>query len=197
MPTRKINKKEIERFTLPSSEEATSSANDKKESLKASSFPDNTEGKVFWHTKKGKIWTSAFGLAILLALVVGSVMYRGATMTKSIPLSTFTEKPQISPTPTPKTIEISKYKIEILNGSGIQGKAAETKALLEQKGFTVISIGNSEPFKKTVIQTKKNVTKEFLEKLKNSLQKSYITSLTAELSETEKADIIVIIGKEN
>lgn len=179
--------KDVAQFTLVSPEETTA--------LNTPSLPDTAEVETFWHTKKGKIWMSFFGVSIVLALVIGLFMYReGAT--KSIPFPTPLEKPQVSPTPTPQAIDISKYKIEVLNGNGIQGEAAKLKKQLETEKFTVSSIDTAERlnYQKTVIQAKKTVPKEFLDKLKGFLEKLYVLDDVKELDESEKFDAIVTIG---
>ncbi|HZJ18584.1 MAG TPA: LytR C-terminal domain-containing protein [Patescibacteria group bacterium] len=89
-----------------------------------------------------------------------------------------------------------KYKIEVLNGSGISGEASKVKGLLEEERFTVSSIGNADGlnYQQTVIQAKKTVPKEFLDKLKGFLDKLYVLDDTKELPDTEKFDFVVTIG---
>ena len=194
MTARKTEKKiftktnDVGQFTLASPEETTD--------LNTPSLPDTAEVETFWYTKQGKIWMSFFGVSIVLALVVGLFMYRQGVI-KSTPIPPFItplEVPQVSPTPTPQAIDISKYKIEVLNGSDIRGEAAKVKGLLEAENFTVLSIGNAQPYQKTVIQAKKTVPKEFLDKLKGIIEKLYILDDIKVLDESEKFDAIIIIG---
>lgn len=105
----------------------------------------------------------------------------------------------LSPTPiekvTPKPLDLSKFKIEILNGSGIEGQASSQKTDLESMGFVVAAIGNADngDYTTTLIQTKKDVDKAFLDKLRTVLEESFEVS-TEELDEDAKTDVVIIIG---
>lgn len=180
--------KDIAQFTLPSPEENTSLP-------LLNSVPDSSGENIFSHTKSGKIWTSSFGVSIVIALIVGVFIYREGT-TISAPLPAPIEEPQVSPTPVPVAVNVSKYKIEILNGSGISGEAAKIKGLFEEEKFTVSSIGNADSLnnQQTVIQAKKSVPKEYLDKLKNFLEKEYILDDIKELSDNEESDVVVTVG---
>ena len=105
----------------------------------------------------------------------------------------------LSPTPeepTPKTVDLSKYTISVLNGSEIDGAASNLKSDLEGAGFQVSSIGNADKsdYAETVIQAKENVDKDFLDKLTTTLEESFAVGKTEELDEDSETDIIVIIG---
>lgn len=195
-------KKDIEQYTVPAVEEnATNNSSENIAAPSSSFLRDSSDENVFWQTKRGKIWMSLFGLSIVLAFVVGLFMYRGGT-TNSAPLPAVeaipTKESQISPTPIPELLDLSKYKIEVLNGSGIPGEAAKVKVFLEEEKFTVASIGNADriDYQKTIIQAKKTVPKEFLEKLKAFLEQSYVLSDTAESSEAGEVDVVIIVGTE-
>lgn len=189
---------ELNRFTLPSPEENTSpETKNNTMSFSPSLAQTSSKESIFWHTRKGKIWMSVFGASIVLALVAGLFMYReGATLT---PSPTPAEKPQVSPTPTPEAVDLPKYKIEVLNGNGIQGEAAKLKKQLETEKFTVSSIDTADRlnYQKTVIQAKKTVPKKFLDKLKSFLEKEYILDDIKELPDNEKSDVVVIIGSKS
>ena len=98
--------------------------------------------------------------------------------------------------PTPKEIDLSIYTIQILNGSGVDGEAANAKEGLETAGFTVNSIGNAETndYSETIIQAKKEVSTEYLEALKALLSESYSIGDQTVLEEPEDVDVILIVG---
>lgn len=184
--------KDIAQFTLPSPQETAPF------DLVSGSSVES----AFWHTKSGKIWTAVFGIFIALAIVSGLLIYmEGASKTNQqgiIPTPTPMIALQQSPTPTPEIVDLSNYKIEVLNGSGIRGEAAKVKGLLEEEKFTVSFIGNGDrlDYQKTIIQAKKTVAKEYLDKLKGFLDKSYVLDDTKELDESEKSDVVIIVGSE-
>ena len=94
-------------------------------------------------------------------------------------------------------VNLSKYKIKVLNGSGISGEASRVKALLEKAGFTVSSTGNATNYNyiKSVIQAKSEVEKEFINKLTEALSENYQVDAKAEPVNTSSPDeVVVIIG---
>ena len=200
MTAQKIKKKlytkaeDIAQFTLPSPQENTSLPS-------IDLVPDSSVENTFWHTKSGKIWSAVFGIFIALAIVSGLLIYiEGASKSNQqgiIPTPTPIIAQQQSPTSTPE-IDVSKYKIEVLNGSGISGEAARAKQLLEEEKFIVSSIGNADTlnYQKTIIQAKKTVSKEFLDKLKSFLEKLYVLDDVKELDESEKSHVVIIVGSE-
>ena len=109
------------------------------------------------------------------------------------PSPTPTEPPASSPTAEP--VDLAEFSIRVLNGTDTAGLAGDTKALLEEAGFSVISVGNAESddFEETEIATVKSVDKAFLDKLKEELAKNYVLGETTKLS-TGEADIIITIG---
>lgn len=176
--------KDFAQFTLPSKREVPDQ-------------PDAPTEYMFWHTSKGTLWMSIFGLSIVGALVIGFFLYREGVMTFiSIPISTPT--PQISATPTREQINRSFYTIEILNGSGVEGVAAKVKNVLEKERFTVVTIGNGDraDYSKTIIQVKNAVPKALLDSLKQVLETSYVLDETQELNTSSSVDVVIIIGRQ-
>lgn len=195
MAARKIKKKELEHFTLPSPEETVTP--------NIPSLPEVSKEEGFWQTKRGKTWLFLFVVSILLAIIAGLFIYREGVVKSGVnsqnipvPSPTSAAKPQIFPTPTQAIIDVSKYEIEILNGSGLNGEAAKVKGQLENEKFTVISIGNALLQQKTVIQVKQSVPKEFIAKLKSFLEQTYVLDSIQELDESAKFDAAIIIGSQ-
>ena len=205
MTAQKIKKKlyakarEIAEFTLPSPQETAPEVKSDTTFSPADLIPDSSVENTFWHTKSGKIWTAVFSIFIAFAIVSGLLIYiEGASKSNQqgiIPTPTPIIAQEQSLTPTPE-IDVSKYKIEVLNGSGISGEASKAKQLLEEEKFTVSSIGNADTvnYQKTIIQVKKTVSKEFLDKLKGFIDKSYVLNDTEELDESGEPDVIIIVG---
>lgn len=198
-------KEELSRFTLAEPEEkSTIPTMPNPPSYPVAPLQQNTtEENNFWQAKMGKICIFIFSVSILLSIVGGFFIYQSGsskTINENIqqvtPSLTPVENPRVSPTPTPEEVDVSKYEIAVLNGSGINGEAAKLKKQLETERFTVSSIGNADSLnsQKTVVQIKKNVPKEFLDKLEGFLGKEYILDDPKELNESEKFDAIVTIG---
>lgn len=118
----------------------------------------------------------------------GKVVVQNITPTVTQPTST--------PTPTLAPPDLTKYTIEVLNGTTTTGEAARVKTILEKDGFMVSNIGNadSSDFVKTVISAKKSVSSAYIEKLKSDLGQSYSVGNIQVLPNTEKSDVVVTIG---
>lgn len=161
--------------------------------------------------KKSKIWLILIVILIVVAGVSGALYY---FRTKAIQENTKEDKESStvskpSPTKTPVSadessatessvlkIDLSKYKIQVLNGSGVGGEASRLKDALEEEQFVVQDIGNADTsdYEKTIIRAKKDVQKEYLDKLKKLLGETYVLDTEEELGESADVDVVIIIG---
>jgi len=137
------------------------------------------------------------GLAILAGIFYGLPKYK--TLLTNLPIlqkPTVTPKP--SPTATPTPAKVTSHTIKILNGSGITGQAAKVKSQLVAAGFTVAVVGNADnsTFTKTIISAQKEVDEGFLNKLIDTLKKSYEvdSSIKTIPSGVGDANVVVTIG---
>lgn len=115
---------------------------------------------------------------------------------KTQPTPTHAAKSLPTDTPTP-TVDLTQYTIAVLNGSGVPGAAAKVKSDLTTAGFTVNSVGNASTSNATdtVIAAKSAVSKDYLTKLTEELQKTYAVSATiASLDDSATTDVTVTIG---
>lgn len=107
---------------------------------------------------------------------------------------------KLEPTATPKEVDLSAYTIQILNGSGITGEAAKLKSALIDAGFKVGSTGNADlsDYTKTQISANKSVDKAYLEKLEETLDKTYVLDSSAPSTGTspQGADLVITIGSD-
>ncbi|OGD86841.1 hypothetical protein A2164_01365 [Candidatus Curtissbacteria bacterium RBG_13_35_7] len=140
-------------------------------------------------------------ILIIGALIGGVFIYRAGTIkTETVqeeqsPIPAPTENAQISPAPELKRADL---KLQIQNGRGVVGVAAEAQQFLEGLGYTDIEIGNagSYNYEKTEISIKKD-KKNYFDLLREDLSKKYLPLEKAEILDIESEfDAIVIIGKE-
>lgn len=134
------------------------------------------------------------------AVAGGLIMFRqnAIAVPKEI---TAPEDAESSPSAQPTasaSADLTKYDIEVLNGSDIKGAAGTLKDELTKAGFNVANAGNatSSAFIKTVLSTKKEIDKDYLSKLQEFLQKSHALSINQDLKTDAKTDILIIIGAE-
>lgn len=99
-------------------------------------------------------------------------------------------------TPTPEKVDIAKYTIRVLNGSGVAGAAGQTKDDLTSEGFTVTATGNAtDDVTETTISAKSSVDQAALSKLTEALSKKYtVSSQIGSLQDSENTDIVVTIS---
>ena len=149
--------------------------------------------------KKNYMWPILFVFIIALALMAGIFIYKqGVNKSEKVNVVSLSTTPTLVPEPTKAKIDLSKYPIKILNGSGISGEASRQKDNLEGEGFTVASIGNadSSDYTDTIIQAKEEVDKDFIAKLKSVLEKSFVVGEIEELPQDADSDVVVILGSE-
>lgn len=99
-------------------------------------------------------------------------------------------------TVTQTTSDFSASSVRVANGNGTGGEAAKIKALLEEKGFSITSVGNaSKTYDQTTIFYHSGKA-ELAEALKDALKESY-NALTKESDVTVgNYDAVVALGKE-
>ncbi|GAB4219367.1 MAG: hypothetical protein Fur009_5200 [Candidatus Microgenomates bacterium] len=118
------------------------------------------------------------------------------------PISLTNPTPTINPSPLPSLTPTPSFKkedlkIQVLNGSGVAGKASEMKDILKKKGYSEIITGNADKFdyKTTEIQIKKDKY-QAVNLIKEDL-KDYLSIFKESSLEASKTpDIIIIIGSD-
>lgn len=157
----------------------------------------STNFNIFWIILPG---------IMLLGLLMGGIVayYSGlnkfksseeAAANNSTPQPSITVESSPSASPAAK-IDLTKYKIKILNGSGIKGEAGKVQALLEKAGFTIESTGNASKYDytKTIIQAKEGVDNAFLAQLEKNLSQTYKLDKSTVLKDSETSSIIIVVG---
>lgn len=100
------------------------------------------------------------------------------------------------PTPTKKIFATKDYKIIILNGSKREGEASVLQKKLQENGFTIEEIDNADrsDYEQTKILSSKEISMEYLVKLKDFLNKTYEVEDKIATA-VPGIDIQIIIGK--
>lgn len=162
-----------------------------KEEPKQSSF------NIFWILIPGML---LLGLLIggIFAYVFGIQKISDSNKPNASDTENVTVKPTVSPTTKPTaspSANLSKYKIKILNGSGIKGEASKVQTLIEADGFTILSTGNATTYDytKTQITLKTGIDQDFVSTLVATLKKNYQLEDTKTVS-SQTNDITIIVG---
>lgn len=151
------------------------------------------------------LWILIPGMLLLGLLIGGIFAYVFGIQKISNPIKTdvtstqnTTVEPTLSPTAKPEaspSANLSKYKIKILNGSGIKGEAGKVQTLIETAGFTVLSAGNATTYDytKTQITIKTGIDPDFVSTLVATLKKDYQLEDPKTVS-SQTNDITVTVG---
>lgn len=139
------------------------------------------------------------GVLLLGALLGGIVYYQRSIkpVSEATPLPIASTEPIISPSASPSgKLDLTKYPINVQNGSGIPGTASSAKDLLTKAGFKVSAAGNADSYDytDTIIQVKSDVPADFVTKLKTTLSGIYSVGTNKTLPDSSKDAVIVVIG---
>lgn len=139
------------------------------------------------------------GVLLLGALLGGIVFYqkniKDAELTET-PVPTETTE-EIVATSTPSaTLDLTKYEVAILNGSGIGGEAGKVKTILTDAKFVVSTTGNASTYDytKTIVKAKSTVDAAFVSKLVDTLGTVYVVDKAQTLSTSSTSDVQVVVG---
>lgn len=146
--------------------------------------------------KKSFMWPILFIFVVAIILLIGIFAYKNGAFKAVSVKPTPTPEPAVVVKPTVVAVDLTEYKIEIKNGSGVGGEAARQKESLEDAGFVVSSVGNADnsDYIETIIKAKKDVSTDFIAKLKDVLSESFTVGASEELSSSSDASVIVILG---
>lgn len=144
-------------------------------------------------------WIIIPGMFLLGAILGGIVFYqrgvnRGQEEAASpTPIAIASTAPIASPS---ATIDLTKYTIDILNGSGISGEAGKVKTILTTTGFKVGSTGNAATYDytKTLIKAKSDVDAAFVSQLSTALGKTYLIDSSQTLATSSADEVQVVVG---
>jgi hypothetical protein len=172
--------------------------------------PPAGDGDYIVQTEVKRNLLHYFILIAVISFLIGLVSMAGISLLLQktpFELPFITRKVEITPSPKPTilveptkvvVVNLAEYKIEVLNGTEIAGAASKLKTALTTEGFSVISAGNAEKsdYTDTIISAKKKVTSAYLDKLKESLKKTYTIAPDSKtlVPESSEADVIITIG---
>jgi len=194
----------IEEVKEESTEENKSSEPEKPKEEKKEEVKEEPKSEPRKATEEKKSLWYIFWIMIPVAIIVGAlaggVFYFLNSVNKNAPSSTPTPIESSLPTPSSSpsaAVDLSKYQIKVLNGSGIAGEAGRVQDILTSAEFKVSGTGNAETydFTDTILQVRDKVEPAFITELTKTLSKTYsVSDKTEALPSGETADVIVLVG---
>jgi hypothetical protein len=153
------------------------------------------------HRKKSispVFWIIIPGIFLLGAILGGIVFYQKG-INKGQGETSPTPNPVVSVTPTASpsaSINLTKYTVDIFNGSGISGEAGRVKSLLTGAGFKIGTTANAATYgyTKTIVKIKSTIDSDFVSALSTALSKTYIVDTAQTLATSSADDVQVIVG---
>jgi hypothetical protein len=158
-------------------------------------------------TKETMILGGVFGVLVIVLIIVVFVFANPFTSNKpeqpattpapvaNAPAVPPTATP-LPPTSTPAPLDVSKYKIQVLNGSGVSGRAETVRKQLSDAGFTNIKTGNSTSTNsKTLILFSSKLDTSVREMILSTVDKVASDSAVQEASNIAFDSIITVGGK--
>jgi len=101
---------------------------------------------------------------------------------------------QVVEQPAPE-LKKSDLKIKVLNGSGINGLAARTKTLLEEKGYTIIDIDTADETRDTTLFRFKKDKLAYKDLVQGDTKEAFPeVAVEDTLADTEGFDVLIVAG---
>lgn len=97
----------------------------------------------------------------------------------------------------PELIDLTQYKIQVLNGSGKAGEASIVEEILLAEGFADFTLANADnyDYQSTQISLKENIPSDIIDTIDRALNSEYQIDLeTAELPADSIYDVLIIVG---
>lgn len=150
--------------------------------------------------KGKKVFIIVFILVLILGLVAGGFYYYKTKVSggeEGAKEGTPTPSAQETLTPTPSDeVDLSEYKVSILNGSGIPGEAGKVETALKSQGFETIETANAESYDYTdsEVSLKKDIPEAVYEAVKEAMSGYKIVRQESDLAESSEFDVEIIVG---
>lgn len=149
---------------------------------------------------KKLFWIGLPVVFLIGALAGGVFIYKeGIKKTEKAEEQLVAVSPSSTPTPPPTPIPLNRedLKLQVLNGRGVAGTAAEAKEFLEGLGYEEIEIDNADSYdyEETEVSIKED-KKDYLEQLSGDLSEKYTLSVqTPYVDKESEFDAIITIGR--
>ncbi len=149
---------------------------------------------------KGKLSKTTIVLIVLLFLSLGVLIVAMWLRKKQPAVTAIPQEMAVALTVTPTVavipeVDVSQYKVNVLNGSGVTGEALRIKSLLAASGFLTVDVGNAPAQIDTEIKKKEVVVVDVVAKAKESFTDYKVGSIGT-LTASDKYDLVIVLGSE-
>ncbi len=142
---------------------------------------------------KKNVWLYRFGIIGTGIVIVSSIMlygiYARASSKATVPIAAT----PVVPTETPvAVIDPKTITIEVLNASGVSGKASKTAEILKAKGYTIVSTGNAKKIPSTSVAFSTSLSKKTQDLVLGDLLSMGFSSVSSSIVDSSISARIVL-----
>lgn len=163
--------------------------------------------------KRFRLWiVLVLGLILLLGLGGGAYWYffmRNGAKTEPAKVDAPNDKvvtkapsptPTTEPTPTPEeeVVDMSSFKLQVLNGSGVSGEAGRVKDFLTESGFVDFTLGNADSYGYAIteVKLKPDLSGQVWKAIESALNGEYVVVKSdTDLEAESKYDAVIVVGE--
>jgi len=152
--------------------------------------------------KKTWAWIIIIILLVVGIVIAGFALYSSffSTTSESTPVATeSTPSPTSAPSATPQpTPDRSRIKIQVLNGSGIPGKAGEVASALEALGYSDVATGNADAYDydQTEISVAADADAVFTQLVADLKSELTISEESGVLPQDSQYTAVIVVGRQ-
>lgn len=164
--------------------------------------PDTTKDVVKSGGPNFRLVLFILALFLVIGAVIGGIFYYKSKVSK-VETQEGDEEAEVTLTPTPTSLptgselDLSKYSVNVLNGSGVVGEAGKAAENLDSLGFKEIKTGNAESydFTTTSVRLKAEVADGVYEKISEALSGTYnVEKGKTSLDKDSSYDVEITVG---
>ena len=139
----------------------------------------------------------ALGYLLLWSEIIKNPWFKKPESLRPKPTKVIAPSPTSQPSPTAEPLtDKSAIKIQILNGSGIEGQAGKLSNLLQGIGYSNVAIGNTNDLEqRTTITYSKLLPKDLLLGITEAIKNDFPDPTLQETSQSGEFDILITTGK--
>lgn len=143
------------------------------------------------------ILACAIGYLLLWSNTISNPWFKTSESTKPKPTSVTTPSATSKPSPTAEPLmDKSNIKIEILNGSGIEGQAGKLSNFLQEAGYSNVTTGNTDNSEeRTTIVYNKLLPKDLLTDITDAVKNDLPDPTLQVASQSSEYDVKITTGK--
>lgn len=145
-------------------------------------------------------WQTPALIIVIILIILGLIWFFGdwgkmvvTSRTETVAVGAVTETPTPTVAIEQSELDLTKYTVQVLNSTDVNGVSAGIRDILTMAGWGKIDIGNAPPTTKSLVRVKTGLSELIGEKIKNSLS-DYDLIEGESLPVDNQYDVVIVIG---